>query len=294
MVNEKSKAEQLILNIIFIIFCALILYPFLLVAAVSFTDEKTIINEGYKLIPSVFSLEAYKYVFRNPGSVINAYKVTAIFSVATMIGSVVLQSCLAYAIANKKLKGRMQISFILYFTMLFSGGLVPTYILMTQYLHLDDTIWVYIIPALVSPWNVFMIRTQFQALPDGLMEAAKVDGASQYRTLFQIVMPLSKPVLATVALTTFLGKWNDWMTSMLYINDENLISLQYLLQRIMQNIQMLQNDSASAMGLMDYSDIPSETVRMAMAIVVAGPALLVFPFFQKYFVKGLTVGSVKG
>lgn len=291
---KKSKTGQIVLNIVFIVMCALILYPFALVVAVSFTDEATIINEGYKMIPSVFSLEAYKYVFKNPTSVLNAYKVTAIFSFAVMAGAVILQSCIAYAISNKRLKGRMGISFYLYFTMLFSGGLVPSYILMTQYLHLDDTIWIYILPALISPWNIFMIRTQFQSLPDGLLEAARVDGASQYRTLFQIVIPLSKPVLATVALTTFLGKWNDWNTAMLYINDDKLISLQYMLQRIMQNIQMLQTESAQAAGIANYADIPSETVRMAMAVVVAGPALFIFPFFQKYFVKGLTVGSVKG
>lgn len=292
--KESSKISQIVLNLIFIVLTLLIIYPFLLVVAISFSDETTVMNEGYKLFPSLYSLAAYKFVFRNPLSVLNAYKVTAIFSVICMVLSTVLQACIAFAITNKKLKGRMQISFFLYFTMLFSGGLVPSYILNTQYLHLDDTIWIYILPALISPWNVFMMRTQFQGIPDSLYEAAKLDGASMYRILFQMVIPLSKPVLATVALSCFLGKWNDWNTSMLYINNEKLISLQYLLQRLMQNIQMLQNDTASSMGVANYVDIPSETVRMALAVVVAGPALFVFPFFQKYFVKGLAVGSVKG
>lgn len=292
--KESSKISQIVLNLIFIVLTLLIIYPFLLVVAISFSDETTVMNEGYKLFPSLYSLAAYKFVFRNPLSVLNAYKVTAIFSVICMVLSTVLQACIAFAITNKKLKWRMQISFFLYFTMLFSGGLVPSYILNTQYLHLDDTIWIYILPALISPWNVFMMRTQFQGIPDSLYEAAKLDGASMYRILFQMVIPLSKPVLATVALSCFLGKWNDWNTSMLYINNEKLISLQYLLQRLMQNIQMLQNDTASSMGVANYVDIPSETVRMALAVVVAGPALFVFPFFQKYFVKGLAVGSVKG
>lgn len=291
---ENRRRTQIPLNIIFTVMSIIILYPFLQILIVSFTDENTILNEGYKLLPSKWSLEAYKYVFKNPKMVLDAYKVTFVFSIIYMVISVVLQACLAFALTNKKLKGRRKLSFMLYFTMLFSGGLVPTYLLITQYLHLDDTIWVYIIPGLISPWNVFMIRTQFQTLPDGLYDAARIDGASQYRVLFQIVMPLSTPVLATVALNSFLGKWNDWNTAMLYINKDSLISLQYLLQRIMQNIQMLQNEAATAMGVMEYSDIPSETVRMALAIVVAGPALFVFPFFQKYFVKGLTVGSVKG
>ncbi len=291
---ENRRRTQIPLNIIFTVMSIIILYPFLQILIVSFTDENTILNEGYRLLPSKWSLEAYKYVFKNPKMVLDAYKVTFVFSIIYMVISVVLQACLAFALTNKKLKGRRKLSFMLYFTMLFSGGLVPTYLLITQYLHLDDTIWVYIIPGLISPWNVFMIRTQFQTLPDGLYDAARIDGASQYRVLFQIVMPLSTPVLATVALNSFLGKWNDWNTAMLYINKDSLISLQYLLQRIMQNIQMLQNEAATAMGVMEYSDIPSETVRMALAIVVAGPALFVFPFFQKYFVKGLTVGSVKG
>lgn len=292
--KESNKISQIVLNLIFIVLTLLIIYPFLLVVAISFSDETTVMNEGYKLFPSLYSLAAYKFVFKNPLSVLNAYKVTAIFSVICMALSSFLQACIAFAITNKKLKGRMQISFFLYFTMLFSGGLVPSYILNTQYLHLDDTIWIYILPALISPWNVFMMRTQFQGIPDSLYEAAKLDGASMYRILFQMVIPLSKPVLATVALSCFLGKWNDWNTSMLYINNEKLISLQYLLQRLMQNIQMLQNDTASSMGVANYVDIPSETVRMALAVVVAGPALFVFPFFQKYFVKGLAVGSVKG
>lgn len=292
--KSNSKTAQIILNIIFITMTFLIVYPFLIVVAISFSDENAVINEGYKLFPSAYSLEAYKFVFKNPLSVLNAYKVTAVFSLATMILSVLLQACIAFAITNKKIKGRKQISFFLYFTMLFSGGLVPSYILITQYLHLGDTIWVYILPFLVSPWNVFMIRTQFQGIPEALYEAARLDGASVYRVLFQIVIPLSKPVLATVALTCFLNKWNDWNTAMLYINKESLISLQYLLQRLMQNAQMLQSDAASSLGVTGYADIPMETVRMALAVVVAGPALFVFPFFQKYFVKGLSVGSVKG
>ena len=178
--------------------------------------------------------------------------------------------------------------------MLFSGGLVPTYILITQYLHLNDTIWVYILPGLISPWYVFMIRTFFKNIPGEIIEAVMLDGASEFTIYSKIVVPLSKPVLATVALFMFLANWNDWYNSMLYINDESLISLQYLLQRIMQNITLLQENSMNMSSFLDDIKIPSETVRMAMAVVVAGPALLIFPFFQKYFVQGLTIGGVKG
>lgn len=292
--DKQHKKSQIILNVLFIIMSAIVLFPFLLVVSVSLTDEKCIIANGYSLLPQKFSLAAYKFVFANPASIVNAYKITIIVSVLFTLIGVFLMAGMSYVLANKKIKGRSGMSFFLYFTMLFSGGLVPTYILITKYLHLDDTLWVYIIPGLINPWYVFMMRTSFSQLPTALSEAAKIDGASQYRIFFQISLPLVKPVIATVALFLFLSKWNDWMTAMLYINDSDLISLQYLLQKIMQNIQMLQNESSAAMGLMDFADIPSETVRMAMAVVVAGPALLVFPFFQKYFVKGMTVGSVKG
>jgi putative aldouronate transport system permease protein len=220
--------------------------------------------------------------------------VTITFSLISMVLAVLLQAMIAYTLTKKEIKYRNAIALYLYFTMLFSGGLVPSYILITQYLHLSDSIWVYILPSLIGPWTIFMIRSFFQGLPGEIFESAIIDGANEYRLFFQIVLPLSKPVLATVALITFLGKWNDWFTSMLYINDDTLISLQYLLQKIMQHIQLIQDMSNTQMSMAGGADVPSETTRMAMAVVAAGPALIVFPFFQKYFVKGLTVGSVKG
>ncbi len=294
----KKKREivfQIFLTIVFAILCLLILFPFLLMVGVSFSSEADLSQYGYRLIPVHVSLSAYGYVFANPKSVLNAYGVTFLFSILAMVASTFFMALLAYPLSKKAFIARRQISFYIYFTMLFSGGLVPTYILITQYLKLTDTIWVYIIPTLISPWYVFMMRTFFQELPPAIAESAKIDGASELTIFFRLIIPMSKPVIAAVALFMFLGKWNDWMTSMLYINKENLISLQYLLQRIMNEIEMLQQMSESGSGaLVDLSKIPSETARMAMAVIVAGPALVVFPFFQKYFVKGLTVGSVKG
>ena len=298
MTNSKStKVTQFILNTIVIILCALIVMPFWMLVSVSFSNEMDIALNGYSFWPRVFDLAAYKYVFNNPGSILQAYKITAIFSFCAMVLAVLLQSMAAYPLTRKSLKGRRFISFYFYFVTLFSGGLVPTYILITQYLHLGDTILVYIIPGLIGPFNIFMMRTFFSGIPDSIIESAHIDGASELRIYATFILPLSKPVLATVALTTFLSKWNDWNTSMLYINDDSLISLQYLLQKIMKNIEVLQNiggQEAAIDSLIDVSKIPTETVRMAMAVVVAGPALVIFPFFQKYFVKGLTVGSVKG
>ena len=294
MKKKQKYIPQIVLNLLFVILSSLIILPFLMVLAVSLSNEKDILEYGYKLIPMNLDISAYKYVFDNPTTILNAYKVTAIFSILGMILSVLFMAMIAFVLSKKDLPGKSQMSFYLYFTMLFSGGLVPSYILITQYLHLGDSIWVYIIPGLISPWYVFMMRTFFTGIPYEITESAILDGASEYRIFFSMILPLSKPVLATVALFTFLGKWNDWNTSMLYINDAKLFSLQYMLQRILKNIELLQLDTTNLNLLKEVSEVPSETVRMAMAVVVAGPVLVVFPFFQKYFVRGLTVGSVKG
>lgn len=292
--EKSSRTTQIFLNILFIVLCIIFLIPFIMLISASLTDEKEIIMNGYNLWPRKFSVEAYKYVFRDPTAVVNAYRTTIIFSLASMVLATLLMSMVAYPLTKRDLKGRTQLSFYLYFITLFSGGMVPTYILITQYLHLQDTMWVYILPGLISPWNVFMLRTFFSGLPESITEAALIDGASEYRIFFTIILPLSKPVLATIALFTFLGKWNSWYESMLYINRrDDLVSLQYLLQKIMRQITFLRENSDVTVAE-DLVNLPSESVRMATAMLVAGPALVVFPFFQKYFTRGLTVGSVKG
>lgn len=291
--DRKNRKFQIFLIGIFIIICAIVLYPFLLLVSVSFSRETDVIYNGFKLIPEHFDLSAYKYVFSNPTTVLNAYKVTGIFSVASMVLSTLLIAMIAYPLSSPKLRCKKQLSFYLYFTMLFHGGLVPSYILITQYLHLNDTIWVYILPSLMSPWHVFMMRTFFADIPPALIESMKIDGASEFKIFRTLIIPLSKPVIATVALLHFLAKWNDWYTSMLYINNQELISLQYLLQKILRDIDFMTENTNTFVDL-DISKIPTTTVQMAMAMIVAGPAMFVFPFFQKYFVKGLTVGSVKG
>ena len=291
---KKIKDMQLGINAFFIFICALIVYPLLMVIAVSLSKESDIANYGYLLIPKAIDFSAYEFVFKNPQKIIDAYEVTAIAAFSYMILSVLFMAMVAYPLSNRAFRARKYVNFYLYFTMLFSGGLVPSYILITRYLDIDDTLLVYILPGLISPWYIFMMRTFFADIPGEMLEAVKIDGGNQYTAFFRFVLPLSKPVLATVALFMFLGKWNDWNTSMLYINDSSLYSLQFLLQDIMENINMIQSSTADKQALMKVQDIPTETVRMAMAVVVAGPALVIFPFFQKYFVKGLTVGSVKG
>ena len=291
--RKRNIILQALLYIVFIILCAMIIFPFWLLVSASLSDSAVLASKGYQVWPKPIDFSAYAYVFKNPQQILRAYGVTAVYSIATMVLGVLLMAMIAYTLSRPKLRGRGVINFYLYFTMLFGGGLVPTYIVVAKFLHLNNTIWVYILPMLINPWYVFMIRTFFRGIPEEIIESATIDGASEYRIFFRMILPLSKPVLATVALFTFLTGWNDWNTALIYITDDKLYSLQYLLQSIMENInQIKQNQMAASMSGM--KDIPTETVRMAMAIVVAGPALFVFPFFQKYFVKGLTVGSVKG
>lgn len=290
--KKKNMALQVVLIIFFSILCLLIIFPFWLLVSVSLSSAETV-AKGYQLIPNPVCWDAYKYVFEQPDAILRAYGVTFVYSVAAMVLSVLFMAMVAYPLSRKKLKGRNVLNFYLYFTMLFGGGLVPTYLLVSKFLHLNDTIWVYILLGLINPWYVFMMRTFFQGIPGEIIESATIDGASEYTIFIKMILPLSKPVLATVALFIFLGKWNDWNTALIYIQNEKLYSLQYLLQKIMTNLDMLKQMQQTGMDT-SMIDVPGETIRMAMAVIVAGPALVIFPFFQKYFVKGLTVGSVKG
>lgn len=297
MSKRVNRVPGVVINIFFCICSLMFIIPFVLIISASFTNEQTLLDEGYKLIPSEFSLEAYKYVFRNPQQLIDSYKITIIFSFAATVLAVIVMSLLAYPLSRPNYKYKKPIMFFIFFTMLFSGGLVPTYIWITRYLHLGDTIWVYILPYLVNAFNVVVIRTFFQGLPIELTDAAKIDGATELQTFFKIILPLSKPVIATIALLTLLSRWNDWNTALLYIKSTELYSLQYLLQQILREVEFVQSmaESSPIAGIdIDTSQLPSETMRFAMCMVAAGPMLIVFPFFQKYFAKGLTVGAVKG
>lgn len=295
--KKKLSAGNICVNIFFILFSLTFLIPFILIISASFTEEQALAANGYSLWPSEFALDAYRYVFRNPDRLITSYKVTIFYSITATVLSMIVMMLMAYPLSRPNYKYKKGVTFFIFFTMLFSGGLVPSYILMTKYLHIGNTIWVYILPYLANAFHIIVIRTFFQGLPDSLVESAKIDGAGELKILFSIIIPLSKPVIATVSLLTLLARWNDWNTALIYIRDSKLYSLQYLLQEILRNVQFIQEMAQSspvAGGLIDTSDIPSETIRFAMCIVAAGPMLVIFPFFQKYFAKGLTVGAVKG
>lgn len=292
---KKISVSRIILHIILITMSLTYILPLILMVSISISSQSDIAEFGYKLIPKHIDWQAYKLALENPQQIIQSYKITILFSVlATALGMAV-QSAMAYPLARNcyRLKG-FTLKYLL-ITMLFSGGLVPTYILTTKYLHLGNSFWVYIIPSLFSAWNVILYKTFFQNLPDGLIEAAKIDGASEYSIYFRIVLPLSTPILATLGFTALVAKWNDWNTTLLYVRESKLYSLQYLLQKILRETEYLKSLSNTAEGaLMDSDNLPSDTLKYAMAVLAAGPMLIVFPFFQKYFAKGMVVGSVKG
>lgn len=292
---KKNRTTSIVCNVFFILFSITFIVPFLYIISISLTDESYIIQHGYSLFPKQFSVAAYSYVFANMTQLINSYVVTIISSLTVAIGGTFIMSLLAYPLSVKDFAQRRIITFLVFFTMLFGGGMMASYIINTQVLGLGDSIWIYILPSLVTPYYVIILRSNFAGLPTSLVEAAEIDGAGEYRIFFQIVVPLSKPVLATVALLTLLAKWNDWTTAMIYIRNNELYSLQYLLQKYLNEAAFLKQMSDVAPANMTASiTTPSESLKFAMVVIATGPALLLYPFFQKYFAKGMTIGAVKG
>ena len=298
--NIKSRPryarESPFLHVLFIIACLLCALPLMLVVSISLSDETMLIKHGFRLIPMKFSLQSYSMIFEFPQQVLSAYTVTIFTTVAGTILSLIVTSMASYSLSRPWFAYKKFFSFYIFFTMLFSGGLVPYYILVKQYLHMDNTVWVMIVPFLFGGYNAFLMRTNFQSIPISLSESAKIDGASEFRTYWQLVIPLSTPTIATVGLFTALSIWNDWFQCLLFIDKMKLWSLQYLLQQMMANVNVVQSamQNVMALSLASKRTIPTETLRMAMCVVAIGPILILFPFLQKYFVRGLTVGSVKG
>lgn len=291
--KKKISKGQVGLHIFFILLSLCYILPLWLLISISL-DGSSVSN--FSLIPKEFSLNAYRFVFSTPGRIINAYKVTAFYSIFGTLSSLVVMMMFAYSISRPNFVLRNPLTFILFFTTLFSGGLVPSYLLNTRYLHLNNTIWIYILPSMISAWNVIVIKTYLKGLSVELFEAARLDGASELRICFTIILPLSTPVLASVGFLDFIGRWNNWYTSQIYITKPELRSLQYLLKLILDNLDelkaMQQEGSLDASMTALLNNL--EPVRFAMAVVAAGPMVLVFPFFQKYFAKGMTIGAVKG
>jgi len=293
LVCKKTKVSTIIINIILSIVSIIFVIPIIYVISVSLSSQQNLVDFGYRLLPKSISTEAYSYILKNPKMILDAYSISIFVTVIGTLCSLIITAMLSYVISRKSYRYRNITSFIIYFTMLFNGGLVPWYILISRYLHLRDNILVLIIPFLVNAWFVLLMKGFMQSLPEEIFESAKVDGASEYMIFFKIVLPLSKSGLATVGLFIALMYWNEWWLAMLFIDNQKLIPLQFMLNRIMSNITFLSSGLSTNVNI-DTSKFPSESARMAMCVLAAGPMLFVFPFFQKYFVKGLTVGSVKG
>ena len=276
-----------------IVFCAMCVIPFIMAISASFSDERTLLREGYGLLPRGFSTQAYSMLF-STSQIFDSYKVSIFVTVVGTVLSMAVTAMMAYPLSVKKLKYRGTISFFAYVTMLFNGGLVPTYMLISKYLGMRDTIWVMILPVLVNPWNLFLLRNFFAAIPAELHESARIDGANDVRILWQIILPVSLPALATVALFYGVAYWNQWYNAMLYIENSKLFPLQYLIMRMMRNVELMKQMAGQAGFAVDMSAMPSTTNKMATAIVTIGPIIVAYPFAQKYFTSGLIVGSVKG
>ena len=265
------------------------LIPLILVVSISLSDELRLAKEGYQFLPVGFTTFAYEYILQEPGQILRAYGVTAFVTAFGTIAGLLVCSLLAWPLARKDFRLRGPLSFYVFFTLLFNGGMVPFYILVTRYLGLKDNIFVLILPYMVTAWYVLIIRTSFAQLPPELLDAARIDGAGEWRIFFRIVVPLSKPVLATIGLFFVLRYWNDWFLALLFIDDSSMYPLQYLLYVLMANINiMAANPQTTGMP------IPTLSARMAMAVLAFGPALFTFLLLQKYFVRGITIGGLKG
>lgn len=293
--REPFSIFNLLSHLLFICVTLAMIVPFVLIISISFTEESSIVEHGYQLIPMDFTTKAYRYVFEAPLVLYRAYGVTILTTVIGTLLSLLVTAMLGYVTARRDFRYRTPASFFVFFTMLFNGGLVPSYILVKQYLHLDNTIWSLILPGLVSPFYIMVMKGFMSKIPFEIIESAKIDGAREIRIFFTIVLPLSTPALATLGLFLSFGFWNSWFPALLYIDNEKLIPIQLLLVRMMQKLEFLTSNSdfISQFGT-DTSKFPSLSARMAMAILAGGPMVCIFPFFQKYFVKGLTVGSLKG
>ncbi|MCR8642519.1 carbohydrate ABC transporter permease [Paenibacillus sp. N1-5-1-14] len=294
--NAITPFWNVVLNIIIGLFAFSCVFPFLFVIAISFTDEMALTMNGFSLFPEKFSLEAYKFVFQTGDQLFRSFGVTVMVTVLGTLISLFLITTYAYVISRRSFRYRNFFSFFAFFTMLFSGGMVPGYIVVTQFLHVQNTILALILPQAMNAFFILVMRTFFQTtVPDALVEAAKIDGAGEMRTFAQIVLPISLPGIATIGLFSTLGYWNDWFNALLYIDKANLVPLQALLMRIQNNMEFVIQNSMK-MGGSNFeiaATMPKETVRMAMVVLATLPIALAYPFFQKYFVQGLTVGSLK-
>lgn len=294
----RTPRYKILIHTILIVMSLTFVIPLLMIISVSFTSESDIAEFGYRLLPRQIDLTAYEYALSDLTQIGRAYAVTAFQAVLGTALGVIIMGLVGYVVSRSNCAFRRPLMFFILFTMLFNGGLVPTYIINTQWYHLGNSIWVYIFPVLANGFFIIIFRTFFSKLPQEVFESAHLDGASELTIFVRLVVPMSTPVFAAISFLFLQGRWDEWFNCLIYIRNENLYTLQYLLQRIILEVEFIRNLALDAAGLqiMDISiaDMPTEGMRYAMVIIAAGPMLFVFPFFQRYFTEGLTVGSVKG
>lgn len=293
--GQKERLGQFALNVFFIIMVICCIYPVLLLLGVSFSSEKALLSEGYRLIPREFSTEGYAFIFRDAQAIIRAYGVTIFASVAGMICTVLITGLFAYPLSRSDFKMNRFFSLVVLFPMLFSAGVVPWYIVCTRVLHLKNTLGALFVPYLMNTWYVIIMRTFYkQSIPISLIESARIDGAGEFRTYFSIVFPLAKAGLATIGFFSFITIWNDYRLPLYLISDLDKYNIQYLLWRLQSQIQFLSQISGGSISEIAQQGIPGHSARMALCILAIGPVVFAFPFFQRYFIKGLTLGAIKG
>lgn len=295
ILSNQEKVIRRIAHVALTIMCILAVIPFWLLISASLSDSSYAIREGYKFIPEKLSLDAYRYILSQWEQVGRAYLITIIVTVIGTMLSLLVTSLLAYGLSQKDLPGAKLITALILFTMLFSGGIVPQYLIYNNYLHVKNSIWGLILPNLLTNgFTVILVRNYFRSsIPQELIEAMEMDGAGPIRIYFQLMLPLSKPILATVGIMSAVSYWNDWTNGLYYITDSKLYSVQQLLNEMNNNLNFLANNASQLVGV-DTSALPTATMRMAIAAVAIIPIMIAYPFFQRYFTKGIVLGAVKG
>ena len=293
---DRNKGVQVLIYVILGILAVLCILPFLLLVMSSFTEELSLARNGYSFLPKKLSLDAYKFLLVDSTDIVRGYLISAGVTVTGTLINVCLTVLFAYPLSRKDLPGRNVFAFFIFFTMLFNGGLVPSYIMWTQSFGIKNTWFAYVAPGLMmSAFYVIMVRTYFTTnIPDAVLEAARMDGAGEWSILVRIVLPMSVPIVATIMLLVGLAYWNDWTNGLYYINRDNMFSIQALLNRMLMDVQYLLSNAQSASSLNQDIVLPATGIKMAIAVLGALPILAVYPFFQKYFIKGIIIGAVKG
>ena len=293
---QHDKFQQALMHIFMILLVLSCVLPFLLMVMASFTEETTLTRNGYSFIPEVFSLDTYRYIIRSAGTILRGYVMTIVVTVIGTVCNLLLTILFAYPLSRKDLPYRSGLSFFLFFTMLFNGGLVPTYMMYANTFHIKNTIFALIVPSLMmNAFYVIMMRSFFSSsIPDSLIEAAKLDGASERKILMSIVVPLSKPMIVTLVLMVGLGYWNDWMNGLYYVTEQKLYTIQMILNNMINNIEFLTRNASMLGSAAANMKIPQVGIRMGIAVIAVLPILIIYPFLQKYFVKGIVIGGVKG